>query len=111
MLFENLQKLAQKKEDNLIIKEDFKKLDLEKFEHTKKYSQLLNDKPENLLICQKSSSYEYLINKSIKMGTLNIKYNGDFFDVIFRNISGSAFAFYPEKNVIVIGRHSLERLL
>ena len=95
----------------MITKKDFKKLDTDKFGHVKKYSQLLNDKPEDLLICQESSSYENLINKSIKMGTLNLKYNGDFFDVVFRNISGSAFAFYPEKKIIIIGQHSLDRLL
>ena len=95
----------------MITKKDFKKLDLNEFEHTKKYSQLLNDKPQDLLICQESSSYESLINKSIKMGTLNLKYNGEFFDVVFRNVSGSAFAFYPEKKIIIIGRRSLDRLL
>ncbi len=95
----------------MITKEDFKKLDLDKFEHTKKYSQLLSSKPEDLLICQESSSYESLINKSIKMGTLNLKHNGDFFDVVFRNISGSAFAFYPGKKVIIIGYQALNRLL
>ena len=95
----------------MIIKEDFKKLDLNKFEHTKKYCQLFNSKPEELLICQESISYNNLINKSIKMGTLNLKHNGDFFDVVFRNISGSTFAFYPEKKIIIIGQISLDRLL
>ena len=95
----------------MITKEDFKKLDLNKFEHTKKYSQLLNAKPEDLLVCQESISHEILINKSIKMGTLNLKYNGDFFDVVFRNISGSVFALYPEKKIIIIGQSSLDRLL
>ena len=95
----------------MITKEDFKKLDLNKFEHTKKYNQLLDSKPEELLICQESKSYESLINKSIKMGTLNLKHNGDFFDVVFRNISGNAFAFYPEKQIIIIGQSSLDRLL
>ena len=95
----------------MIIKEDFEKLDLVKFEHTKKYSQLLNARPDELLICQESRSYSSLINKSIKMGTLNLKHNGDFFDVVFRNISGSAFAFYPERKIIIIGQRSLDRLL
>ena len=95
----------------MISKEDFKKLELDKFEHVKKYSQLLNDKPENLLACQDSISYDNLINKSIKMGTLNLKHNSDFFDVIFRNISGSIFAFYPEKRIIIISQSSLDRLL
>ena len=49
----------------MITKKDFKKLDLNEFEHTKKYSQLLNDKPQDLLICQESSSYESLINNDL----------------------------------------------
>lgn len=90
---------------------DFKNFNISSFDHVKKYSQLLNDKPENLLICHDSDSYKTLINKSVKMGTLNLKYNGDFFDVVFRNISGCSFAFYPEKKVIIIGQSSLNRLL
>lgn len=95
----------------MITKEDFKKLELNKFEHVKKYSQLLNDEPENLLTCQASNSYDSLINKSIKMGTLNLKHNGEFFDVIFRNISGNTFVFYPEKSLIIISQSSLDNLL
>tara|TARA_B100001094_G_scaffold182934_1_gene177344 strand:- start:295 stop:582 length:288 start_codon:yes stop_codon:yes gene_type:complete len=95
----------------LIAKEDFTILDLNKFEHAKKYCQLLNSKPEDLMMCKESNSYNNLINKSIKMVTLNLKHNGDFFNVVFRNISGSAFAFYPEKKIIIIGQSSLYRLL
>ena len=95
----------------MIKKEDFKKIDLNKFEHAKKYSQLLNAKPEDLMICHESDSYNSLINKSIKMGTLNIKHNDKFFDVVFRNVSGNAFAFYPGKKIIIISQNSLDRLL
>ena len=95
----------------MITREDFTTLDLNKFEHTKKYCQLLSSKPEDLMMCKESNSYSSLINKSIKMGTLNLKYNGKFFDVVFRNISGNPFAFYPGMQLIIIGNRSLDRLL
>lgn len=95
----------------MIIKEDFMMLDFNKFEHTKKYCQLLSSKPEDLMMCKESNSYNSLINKSNKMGTLNLKYNGEFFDVVFRNIAGNPFAFYPGMKLIIIGRRSLDRLL
>ena len=34
-----------------------------------------------------------LSDNSIKMGTISLKHNGEFFDVVFRNISGNTFAF------------------
>lgn len=95
----------------MINSEDFEKLDISKFEHVKMYTQLLNNEEEDLFSCQDSNSYNTLLNKSVKMGTLNVKHNGEYFDVSFRNISGNAFAFYPEKEIIIIGQSSLDRLL
>jgi hypothetical protein len=95
----------------LITKEDFEKLDISKFEHVKMYTQLLSNNEEELFSCQESKSYKELLDKSVKMGTLNVKYNGDYFDVSFRNILGSSFAFYPEKKTIIISQSSLDRLL
>ena len=95
----------------MIIKEDFTILDINKFDHAKKYCQLLNSKPEELMTCKESDSFNNLFNESIKMGTISLKHNGEFFDVVFRNISGNTFALYPEIPLIIIGRRSLDQLL
>lgn len=95
----------------MIKKESFFELDLTEFEHAKKYAQLLNSSPDELLITANIKTVEDLINKSIKMGTLNLKHNNEYFDVSFRNISGNTFAFYPKTNTVIIGASSLDRLL
>lgn len=95
----------------MIKKESFFELDLSKFEHAKKYAQLLNSDPSDLLVTANTKTVEDLLNKSIKMGTLNLKHNNEYFDVAFRNISGNTFAFYADTNTVIIGSSSLDRLL
>ena len=95
----------------MIKKESFFNLDLTEFEHAKKYAQLLNSDPSDLLVTANTKTVEDLINKSIKMGTLNLKHNNEYFDVAFRNISGNTFAFYADTNTVIIGSSSLDRLL
>lgn len=94
----------------MINKESFLKLELKDFEHTKKYAQLLNSSPDDLLFSTEKETVNDLINKSIKMGTLNLKYNDAHFDVGIRNISGNTFAYYPENGTVIIGSSSLDRL-
>ena len=95
----------------MIKRETFFDLDLSEFEHAKKYAQLLNSDPDKLLISANNKTVDDLLNKSIKMGTLNFKHNNKYFNVAFRNISGNTFAFYPENRTVIIGASSLERLL
>ena len=95
----------------MIKRETFFDLDLSEFEHAKKYAQLLNSDSDKLLISANNKTVDDLLNKSIKMGTLNFKHNNKYFDVAFRNISGNTFAFYPETRTVIIGASSLERLL
>ena len=94
----------------MIKKESFLKLETKDFEHTKKYAQLLNASPEELLFTTEKETVKDLIDKSIKMGTLNLKYNGVPFDIGIRNISGNTFAYYPENGTVIIGSSSLDRL-
>ena len=89
----------------------FKKIESDKFNHAKKYAQLLSSSENDLLICDDQEFVNDTLNKSIKMGTLTIKDNGTSFEVNFRNISGCAFAYYPENNLIIVGKRFVNKIL
>jgi len=89
----------------------FKKIESDKFNHAKKYAQLLSSSENDLLICDDQEFVNDTLTKSIKMGTLTIKDNGKTFEVNFRNISGCAFAYYPENNLIIVGKRFVNKIL
>lgn len=88
----------------------FKRIESEKFNHAKKYAQLLSSSESDLLICDNKEFVNDILDKSIKMGTLTIKDNGKTFEVNFRSISGCSFAYYPADNLIIVGKRFVNKI-
>ena len=80
------------------------------YEHAKKYAKLISSNPKDLVITHDKETVIFLIEKSQKISTLNLKSEGEYYKVQIRNMSGYYFAFYEELNSIIIDSNNLEKI-